>query len=111
MKKGLIKFLAIFGLVLPIVFFLHTGFLTDSPVKNLQAVFFAAAFALLIVWPIYKKYVFLISAILLIGMAPFFMFNIMAWADILGSTGIGLILLLLISYMPQLVKKGYVEKM
>ncbi len=63
------------------------------------------------VYPYAKRYVFLLSVILIIVMIPFFVFNLMNKADMLGSTGIGFILLLLISYLPQLIRKGYVEKL
>jgi len=42
-------------------------------------------------------------------MAVFFISGQSGWAEIFGSSGFGLVLLLLISYVPQLIKKGYIE--
>lgn len=109
--KKILKFLIIFMSILPFIFFLHTGFGTDSLIKNLQAIIFSTIFAFVIVWPIFKKYIFILSAVLLLGMTAFSIFNIMDWADILGSSGVGLVLLLLLSYLPQVIKKGYVENL
>jgi len=107
----ILKFFIILILILPFIFFFHTGFLVAFNITNLQAALFSMILSSLIVWPVLKKYVFLISAILIIGMLPFFLFNIMDWANIMGSTGIGFVLLLLLSYLPDFIKRGYVEKL
>lgn len=57
-----------------------------------------------------RKYLFILAGILLITMAVFFILGELAWAERFGSSGFGLVLLLLISYVPQFIKKGYVEK-
>jgi len=109
MKKFL-KFFIILLLILPIIFFLHTGFLV-SFIPSFQAAIFSAVFASTVVWPVIKKYIFMLSAILIAGMVPFYLFNIMDWANILGSTGIGFVLLLLLTYLPDFMKRGYIEKL
>lgn len=111
MKIKTLKFLIIFTFSLPILFFVHTGFLTDSPVKNLQVIFFALSLGFAIVWPIYRKYTLLTSFFLIIGMAAFYIFDLMYWADVFGSTSMGLVVLILLSYLPQLIKKGFIERL
>lgn len=111
MNKKIARLLAIFVLVLPIVMFFHTGFLTDSLIKNIQTVIFSFVFGLIIIWPEFKKYILLISVILIVGIVPLFAMNIIILADIFGSTGVGFVLLSMISYLPQFIKRGYVEKL
>ncbi|MBI2196504.1 hypothetical protein HYU45_02710 [Candidatus Daviesbacteria bacterium] len=109
--KKVLKFFIILILVLPFIFFFHTGFLVGFTVPSFQAALFSAVFASALVWPVLKRYVFLLSAILIVGIAPFYIFNIMDWANMLGSMGIGFVLLLVLSYLPDFIKRGYVEKL
>lgn len=111
MKIKILKFLIISFATTPILFFVHTGFMTDSLVKNLQVILFAGTFSFAIVWPVYRKYILLISLFLIIGMVFFFTLDMIYWADVLGSTSIGLVVLVLLSYLPQFVKKGYIENL
>lgn len=110
MAKKVIKLLLILVLVLPVLFFLNTGFYADSPWKTFQTIGFSAVFSISLVWPVLRKYFLILSAVLLIIMAVVFIFGELLWAEISGSSGFGLILLLLLSYIPQFVKKGYIER-
>lgn len=56
-----------------------------------------------------RKYFLILSGLLLILMAVFFIFGQREWAERFGSNAFGLVLLLLISYVPQFIKKGYIE--
>lgn len=111
MKRKILKFIIISIFALPILFFVHTGFLTDSPIKNLQVILFTAVLGCSIVWSVFRKYILLISLCLIILMAILFILDLIYWADILGSTGIGLIIINLLSYLPQLIKLGYIKKL
>lgn len=111
MKIKTLKFSIIFTFSLPILFFIHTGFMIDSLIRNLQIIFFAVSLAFAIVWPISRRYVFLISLPLIIGMAIFYILDMIYWADILGSTAYGLVILVILSYLPQFIKRGFIEKL
>lgn len=111
MKFNSIKFLIIFIFALPILLFVHTGLLTDSPIKNLQVILFSVVLGCSIVWPVFRKYILLISLCLIILMAILFILDLIYWADILGSTGVGIIIIILFSYLPQLIKLGYIKKL
>lgn len=111
MKRKILKFIIISTFALPILFFLQTGPLTDSPIKNLQVILFTSVLGCSIVWPVFRKYILLISLCLIILMAILFILDLIYWADILGSTGIGIIIINLLSYLPQLVKLGYIKKL
>lgn len=110
MVKKIAKLLIIFVLASPVLFFLNTGFSADLPWKTFQTIGFSAAFSTSLVWPVLRKYFLILSALLLIMMPVVFIFGEILWAEIFGSSGFGLILLLILSYIPQFVKKGYIER-
>ena len=115
MKENIARFLIAFVLLLPLLSFFNTGFLTDSPIKVLQTIVFAASFSLVMVWGFLRKYILIWSLFLLASMVVLYTFtsettNLMAWADLAGSSAMGLVTLTLLSYLPQLIKKGYIEK-
>lgn len=110
MIKQIIKSLVILVLVLPVLFFLNTGFSTDVIWKTFQTIGFSAVFSLSLVWPISRRYFLILSGLLFIFMASFFIFGRKEWAEILGSTAFGLVTLWLISVLPQIVKRGYVHE-
>lgn len=109
MTKKVIKSVLIFILVLPVLFFLNTGFSADPPWKILQTIGFSAMFSTSLVWHVLRKYFLILSVVLLIIMSVVFIFGQVGWAEIFGSSSFGLVLLLLISYVPQLLKKGYIK--
>lgn len=109
MIKKIIKLVSIFIFILPVLFFLNTGFTTDPQWKTFQTFGFSAVFSLSQVWPTLRKYFLILSGFLLIFMAILFILGETGWAEFFGSSGLGLVLLLLISYVPQFIKKGYIE--
>lgn len=109
MTKKAIKLVLIFIFVLPVLFFLNTGFSADSQWKTFQTIGFSAAFSASLVRPVLRKYFLILSAVLLIMMSVVFILGEILWAEIFGSSGFGLILLLLLSYIPQFAKLGYIE--
>ncbi len=110
MAKEIIKFLLILIFVLPVLFFLNTGFSNDSLWKTSQTIVFSVLFSLSLIWSFSRKYILILSGLLLIFMAVFFISGQSRWAEIFGSSGFGLVILVLISLLPQFIKKGYVEK-
>lgn len=109
MVKKIARFLLIFAAAFPVLFFLNTGFSADASWKTSQTIGFSAAFSISLVWSVLRKYFLILSAALLVIMAVVFIFGQTGLAEIFGSSGFGLVLLLLISYVPQLFKKGYIE--
>lgn len=109
--KKLLKFTFIFILVLPLISFLQTGLNIGINLSTFLAIFFSLIFTLSLFFRGIRQYILIISAMMVAGMAPFVILNQMDLANLLGSTGIGLILLLLLSYLPDFIKKGYIEKL
>lgn len=90
---------------------MHTGLLTDSNVKISQTVIFTTVLSMTAVWPNLRRSVLLGSLFLIVVMAVLYIVNMIELADMAGSTGIGLIVINLLSYLPQLVKLGYIKKL
>lgn len=112
----IIWLLLIFIPVFPVLFFLNTGFDSGTPWKTFQTIGFSLVFSLSLIWPNTRRYFLILAGILIISIPMIFMceardfcFGQPVWSEVLGSSGFGLVSLLLISYVPQLIKKGYIE--
>ncbi len=57
-----------------------------------------------------RKYLLVISFVLLVLMVPFLLMGRLDTADLLGSLGFGSLMVVTISYLPQLLRKGYIDK-
>lgn len=110
MRKKIIKFLLILVFIFPVLLFLNTGFNANPKVILFQTIAFSILFCLSLIWSFLKKYFLFLSGLLLIIMSALSIFGKLAIAELFGSSGYGLLLLLLIAYLPQVIKKGYIEK-
>lgn len=108
-KKYFLKVLLLLICVFPIMFFLNTGFLLAEYWKIIQAAIFTLVFILLMLSRRTKKYIFIMGLILVLIMVIFYVLSLIEWSDMVGSTGIGLITLCIVSYIPQLIKLGYIK--
>lgn len=111
MNKKKLKFLLILALVTPVLFFFNTGFSNDSAWKTFQTIGFSFIFAASLAWSTTRLYFLILSGVLLIFMSVVFILGELSWAEIFGSSSFGLAVLILIIYLPQIIKKGYVEKL
>lgn len=111
MNKKKLKFLLILVLVTPVLFFFNTGFSNGSAWKTFQTIGFSFIFAASLVWSTTRLYFLILSGVLLIFMSVVFILGELSWAEIFGSSSFGLAVLILIIYLPQIIKKGYVEKL
>lgn len=92
-----------------VMFFLNAGFLTDDYWKIIQAFIFAVELAVVIVWPKLKIFVFWQILLLIVVMSVFYVVGILELADMVGSTAFGLMIIIGFSYLPQIVKLGYIK--
>lgn len=76
----------------------------------IQPIIFAAALVSNIFYPQIRKYTIQLSLFLLILMVITYMFNSISISNWFGSLGFGLLFITVFSYLPQLIKKGFVEK-
>lgn len=111
MVKKIAKSLLIFVATFPVLFFLNTGFSNDLLWKTTQTIGFSFAFSLSLIWPFFRKYILILSGFLFIIMSVLFVFDQISWAEVSGSSGFGLVMLILIIYLPQIIKKGYVKNL
>lgn len=110
-KENSLKIVLCIFVVFPILLFLNTGFLWDAPWKVLQAVIFSVVFTTILILPKWKKIVFWVSFLLFVVMAILYVVGLMDAADMVGSTGFGILIVNVLSYIPQLVKLGYIKEL
>ena len=75
-----------------------------------QPFIFALTFSLCIFLSFLKKLFLIISLGLLSLMVFVYFFNLLEISNWLGSLGYGMLLMITFSYLPEFVKKGYIEK-
>lgn len=76
----------------------------------IQPLFFAATLSICIIRPHFRKIILIASAILLAVMIFTYLFNQLNIANWVGSLGFGILIVTIASYIPELVKKGYIER-
>lgn len=105
------KCLLLFLVIFPVMLFINTGFMIDPYWKVIQAAVLVLMLTITIIWPSLRITLFLVSVILIIIMAILYVLRFIEWADIIGSSGIGFIIINLSSYLPQLIKLGYIKNL
>ncbi|MDP3973620.1 MAG: hypothetical protein Q8P92_02180 [Candidatus Daviesbacteria bacterium] len=106
----LILSIIIFIISLPIFIWLESGFAIKSATDFVKPLIFSASLVISSV-RFYKHYLLIISLTLLFLMVIFYLFWQIPTADWLGSVGIGMFTIYIIGYLPELIRKGYVEKL
>lgn len=91
-------------------FGLNVNLLEIALFKFIQPVIFAVAAAICIFFTFLRKYLLMVSLALLIFMILTYLFNLFDFANWTGSLGFGILTIVVFSYIPQLIKKGYIEK-
>ncbi len=109
MRHKHIKVLSFILFIFPIMFFLNSGFLTDDYWKIIQAFIFTIEFAVVVVWPKLKIFILWQILLMLVIMGLLYVAGIIEIADMVGSTAFGLVILSILSYLPQIVKLGYIK--
>ena len=110
-RKDFVKILFLFLILYPLIFFLNSGLSVQPFWKIIQAFILTLALITIIIRPSLKLNIFSLSLLLLILMVFFYIIDLINWAEIAGSTGLGLIVINLFGYLPQLVKVGYIKRL
>ena len=76
----------------------------------IQPLIFALTLTIAIVLPRFRKNILLLSIVLLIVMVLTYLFNMISISNWIGGLGFGMLVVTLFSYLPQLIKKGHIEK-
>ena len=106
LKKPALVFVASFL----VFFFLNTGFYEEPLWLVFQAVFFALVVVFMFLKKVRRIWLIYSALVFFIGMVVSILFESVFVAEILGSTGFGLVIILLISYLPHFIKDGYLER-
>ncbi len=110
MKKKII-FAPILLVISSLIFIvLDNGSLTPQIDQLIPPVFFAITLTLCIFFPNFRKYLLIISVTLLILLIITYLFQILEISNWLGSLGFGMLIMIIFSYIPQLIKDGLIEK-
>ena len=108
-----IKKLILIILITILLTFLFT-LLNDGEISQFGQIFqpliFALTFSLCIFLSFLKKFFLIMSLSLLSLMVFVYFFNLLEISNWLGSLGYGMLLMVTFSYLPEFVKKGYIEK-
>ncbi len=110
-KSVLFKLLYTFLLATPIIFFITTGFLTDSWGKIFQVFTLGLVFSFEIAMPSYRRYALFLALLFTILMFILSVVSITFLSVWFGSTAFGIVLLTFITYMPDFFKRGYLDKL
>ena len=76
----------------------------------IQPLIFAATLSISLCLPQLKKIVLAVSLLLLAVMILIYLFNMIEIANWIGSLGFGMLFVILSTYLPELLKRGYIEK-
>lgn len=106
----IIKFILISLTGAPPIAFLNTGFANVASLIWIQTAFFIIIFSSVLTYPQIRMHYWKAAFLLIIIMVVFYIFQNINLANIAGSSSVGIIFILLLSYLPQLVKLGYIKK-
>lgn len=107
-KKLLLKlFVSIMSVGL--FWWLESGFTLRNGDELVKSSIFAVSLFIILTGE-YKRFVLWISLMLLITMIILYLFWQIALSNLFGSIGFGMFLIFILSYTPNLVKKGFVEE-
>lgn len=99
----------IFIMALPIFIFLDNGISLPAKERFIQELIFAFALSLTF-YKIFKRYILIFSLsclIIMILLVSFLKFNPADW---FGSLGFGVLLIYFVGLLPQLIRRGHVDK-
>lgn len=89
---------------------LDHGFGIKNIDEVIQPILFSLGFVIAVLLSPYRKYLFVTSMILLSLMVLTYLLQMMEISNWLGSLGFGMLVITFFSYIPEIVKKGFIEK-
>lgn len=108
--KFLIKFI-ILPVCLIIAFnFLEYGLIWDKIYKFLYPILLTAIFITNMQFPKFRPLSMALAYAMLVLMIFLYLVDQLNLSNIIGSSGIAILIITLFTYLPQIIKKGFVEK-
>lgn len=109
-NKNIPRIILVSVIIFPVMFLLNVGFSLYPYWKIVQAGIFTIICVVIFCWPQSKVTFFIMSLFLIILMAVFYVVGLMEYAEIVGSTGVGFVIINVVSYLPQLIRLGYIRR-
>lgn len=106
----------IFILIISVVSFLIFSGIEFEPLnqlgnKYLQSFIFSATLAISLIKPSLKLKLFYLGFFFIFLTVSFYLFGRLALSNSFASIGIGILFIVCLTYLPELFKKGFVEKL
>lgn len=95
---------------LGVFYILEYGFVFDSSSKLLKPVLLSGLTTIMFLKPDLKRYVLFLIGICLALMILFNFLNFLSFSSIIGEFGFSLLIVTIFLYLPQIIKKGHIEK-
>lgn len=112
MKKNKKLFLKLFIAIISVGLFwgFESGFSLRNGDELIKSIIFSITLLIILITK-YKKIILWISICLLILMVILYLFWQIPLSTLFGSIGLGMFLIYIFSFMPDLIKRGFVEKL
>ena len=110
-KLRKIIFISIIFIISFLLFiYLDDGFDIQAIKQIIQPLFFAFAFTSSVLFANLRRYLLVSSCSLLAILILFYLLQMLEIADWIGRMGFGILFITIFSYLPQFIKRGYIEK-
>ncbi len=93
-----------------VFYILEYGFNFDSYNKLLTPFLLSTLTMIMLFRPDFKRYSLILTGVCLVLMILLSIFNLLNFANVLGSFGFSLLIVTIFLYLPQIVKKGHIER-
>lgn len=108
--KKIILALILIPLLAFVFVILDVGLEVNQFIQDLQPIIFAITVIICIFYLQFRRYILIISLILLFSMIVTYLFNMIEASNWIGSLGFGGLFITVFSYFPQFIRSGYIEK-
>ncbi len=107
----IIKVIIIFVVSMTVFSFLEYETSLNKIHTLIQPLFFSITLSICLVWPSFRK-IFIFCALIFLTIMIFtYLLNILDIAEWVGSLGFGMLVITLISFSGDFIKKGYIERL
>ncbi|MDP2684902.1 MAG: hypothetical protein Q8P20_07765 [bacterium] len=106
----LFKLILFFTISFVVFYILEYGFAFGSWNKFLGPFLLSGFAAIMFFKPNAKRYILFLIGTCFILMILAYLFNLLDFSNMVGSFGFSLLLVTIVLYLPQIIKKGHVEK-
>lgn len=106
----------IFGILVFAISFWLFSLLEFEPLNQVmntyfQSLVFSITLSISIFMPKFRKKIFYLAFLLLLGMLGFYLMQQLVWANAFSGLSVGMLLIVSLTYLPELFRKGTVEKL